>query len=114
MKFAEEIEICLRSRFTVVWISSYEEERIVASLKELCDRTKRRLLTWDIAACFKVASDTPGAPSPPDAKDPLTALEAISKAEAGTDAVFVLKDFLHCLDKQPLFIRQLRNLAQSL
>lgn len=40
MKFAEEIEICLRSRFTVVWVSSYEEERIVTSLKELCERTK--------------------------------------------------------------------------
>jgi AAA+ superfamily predicted ATPase len=114
MKFAEEIEICLRSRFTVVWISSYEEERIVASLKELCERTKRRLLTWDIAACFKIVSDTPGSPTPPDAKDPLTALEAIGKAEAGTDAVFVLKDFHHCLDKAPKIIRQLRNLAQSL
>ena len=118
MKFAEEIEICLRSRFTVVWVSSYEEERIVASLKELCDRTKRRLLTWDIAACFKIVSDTPGAPTPPDAKDPLTALEAIGKAEAGTDAVFVLKDFHHCLGNekapQPKIIRQLRNLAQAL
>ena len=114
MKFAEEIEICLRSRFTVVWISSYEEERIVASLKELCERTKRRLLTWDLAAHFKAVSDTHGAPLPPDAKDPITALEAIGKAEAGTDAVFVLKDFHHCLDKQPKIIRQLRNLAQTL
>ncbi len=115
MNSFDEIEIYLRSRFTVIWVASYEEDRIVATLKTLCERSNppRRLVTWDIAACFKTVADTSGA-SLPDARDPKTALEAIVKADGDRDAVFVLKDFHNCLANQPVIIRQLRNLAQAL
>ena len=113
MKFADEIEIYLRSRFTVLWIASYEEDRIVATLKGLCEKSTRRLVTWDVAAFFKAVVEA-GGTALPDARDPKTALEAIAKADADRDAVFVLKDFHHCLDRQPVIIRQLRNLAQAL
>ena len=112
MQFQQEIETYLRSRFTVIWIASYEEDRIIATLKALCERTNRRLFTWDIAAYFRAIVDAGG--TPPDARDPKTALEAIAKAEDTRDAVFVLKDFHNCLQNQPLILRQLRNLAQSL
>jgi AAA+ superfamily predicted ATPase len=115
MPFQDEIEIYLRSRFTVLWIASYEEDRIVTLLKTLCERSKppRRLFTWDIAAYFKGVANTDGA-TLADARDPKTALEAIAKADGERDAVFVLKDFHHCLHNQPVIIRQLRNLAQAL
>jgi SpoVK/Ycf46/Vps4 family AAA+-type ATPase len=115
MQFREEIETYLRARFTVLWIASYEEERIIATLREVCDQSKppRLLYTWDLAAFFKVVSAGQGAATP-DARDPKTALEVIFKADNERDAVFVLKDFHHCLDKQPVIIRQLRNLAHAL
>ncbi|MGH2361983.1 MAG: AAA family ATPase, partial [bacterium] len=115
MQIADEIEIFLRSRFTVIWIVSYEEERIIAALKGQCERTNppRRLVTWDIAACFKTITESGGA-SLPEARDPKTALEAIGKADGNSDAVFLLKDFHNCLHNQPVIIRQLRNLAQAL
>ena len=50
----------------------------------------------------------------PDARDPKTALEAIAKADSDRDSVFVLKDFHHCLNNQPVITRQLRNLAHAL
>ena len=111
MNFSDEIEIYLRSRFTVVWVASYEEDRIITTLKTLCERTNRRLVTWDIAAYFKSVGD---AAAMPDARDPKTALEAIAKAEGDRDSVFVLKDFHHCLNNQPVITRQLRNLAHAL
>lgn len=115
MPIQDEIEIYLRSRFTVLWIASYEEARIIGTLKALCERSNppRHLFTWDIAAYFKTVTSADG-PSLPDARDPKTALEAIAKADAGHDAVFVLKDFHNCLQNQPVITRQLRNLAQSL
>ena len=113
MRFQEEIEIYLRSRFTVIWVASYEEERIITALKAVCEQNNRRLITWDVADWFKVIVDNGGG-NPPDARDPRTALEAIAKAEPGRDAVFLLKDFHNCLEKQPIITRQLRNLAQAL
>jgi SpoVK/Ycf46/Vps4 family AAA+-type ATPase len=112
MDFQQEMEIYLRSRFTLIWVVSYEEDRLVSSLKTLCEGSHRRLLTWDLAACFKPIVNCSG--TPPDARDPKTALEAIAKAEREQDTVFVLKDFHACLDRQPMIIRQLRNLAQEL
>jgi hypothetical protein len=35
MNFQQEIELYLRSRFTLIWVVSYEEERIITHLKEL-------------------------------------------------------------------------------
>jgi AAA+ superfamily predicted ATPase len=114
MEFKEELEIYLRSRFTVIWIVSYEEERIIDLFREVCADTKspRRLITWDVAAYFKAVNNVGGAL--PDARDPKTALEAVAKAPGDQDTVFILKDFHNCLQNQPLIIRQLRNLAQEL
>ncbi|MBN1901891.1 AAA family ATPase [Candidatus Sumerlaeota bacterium] len=114
MEFKEELEIYLRSRFTVIWIISYEEERIMELFKEICSQAnpQRRLISWDIAGYFRSIVNVGG--SPPDARDPKTALEAISKAPAEQDAVFILKDFHNCLHNQAVITRQLRNLAQEL
>ncbi len=59
-EFAEEIEIWLRSRFTVLWILSYVEERIVTSFKELCHMARKEamvsmpdILSWVIRIRIK-------------------------------------------------------------
>ena len=113
MNFKQEMEIYLRSRFTVIWVVSYEEERVITALRDLCAeaRPERRLVTWDLAAGLRVLH---GGGSPPAAADPRTALESVAKADASQSAVFVLKDFHACLERQPIVIRQLRNLAQEL
>jgi len=112
MQFQLEMETYLRSRFTVIWVVSYEEDRIISTLKTLCEPSQRRLVTWDVAAFFQAVANSSG--GLPDARDPKTALEAIAKADSAQDTVFVLKDFHACLHNQPLITRQLRNLAQSL
>lgn len=112
MDFFEEMNIYLRSKFTVIWVVSYEEERILGDLKVLCEQTGRRLISWDLAAYFQPIVGENVQPSA--VRDPQTALEAIGKADRENDIVFVLKDFHNCLEKQPLIIRQLRNLARDL
>lgn len=107
-----EIDVYLRSRFTILWIVSHEEDRVIGVLKALCEPSQRRLLTWDLAAGFQPVVHCAGAP--PEAGDPKTALEAIAAADPSQETVFVLKDFHHCLQNQPVIGRQLRNLARSL
>ena len=42
MNFNEELDIALRSRFTLIGIRSFEEERILESIKLLCEKSGRQ------------------------------------------------------------------------
>lgn len=110
MDFEREIEIYIRSRFTLICIISFEEERILEQIKRVCEQSKRNLYTWDHADFFQSLSK--GVGSIPQAKDPLSVLEAIEKMDE--EAVFLLRDFHQCWHGQPRIIRKLRNLAQKL
>ena len=70
MDLEREIELSLRSRFTLICIISLEEERVVHKLKALCERTQRHLLSWDLADAFQALT---GSGNVPKAKDPITA-----------------------------------------
>ena len=110
MDLKRELDICIRSRFPVVCIYSDEEERIVENVSALCRERGFSLYSWDHADYFShLAGDALGTFQ---AKDPITALEAIEKAEGRV--VFLLRDFHQCWDRQPRIVRKLRNLAQQL
>lgn len=111
MNFNQEIEIYFRSRFTLIAVVSFEEERIVEQIREVCQKGNRSLYTWDHADFFQPLIPVDSG-SPPQAKDPLSVLEAIEKMEG--EIVFVLRDFHQCWHGQPRIIRKLRNLAQKL
>ncbi len=110
MQFIDEIEIYFRARFTLVCVVSYEEERIINEIKSLCEKKNRAFVTWDVADYFKSLGNAPF--NAPAAKDPLTALEVIEKAEG--EVFFLLKDFHQVWHGQPKIIRKLRNLSQQL
>ncbi len=110
MDLIKELELCIRSRFPLIAILSYEEERIVDSVIELCEKRDEACFLWDHADFFQHL--TGQAETPRTAKDPLTALEAIDKADGAM--LFILRDFHQCWDRQPRVVRKLRNLAQRL
>ncbi len=111
MKFEEALDIYLRARFTLIVIVSQEEERILETVKTVCQRTNRPVFTWDIADHFKVLSDSKT--SAPSARDPISALEHIEKIN--NTGVFILKDFHDFWGpNQAQIRRKLRNVAQAL
>ena len=77
MALEKEIDLFLRSRFTLIGVISYEEERVLDVLNELCERTKRALYIWDYADFFQPVTGIRQVP--PQARDPLSALDAIGK-----------------------------------
>ena len=113
MAFEQELDIYLRSRFTLMVLVTPEEERALESVKQVCDKAKRPCLSWDVADEFKAITNWRGS-MPSKAPDPKTALDYIDKADG--DALYVLKDFHDCWSEKsnPLFKRKLRSVAQRL
>ncbi|MBI3947100.1 MAG: AAA family ATPase [Armatimonadetes bacterium] len=108
MTLDQELDIYLRARFTLMILATPEEERALQTIKAVCERTRRPCLTWDAGDGFQVLAGGAGAPQ---ARDPLSALEQVEKADG--DGVFVLKDF-HDLWSNAQIKRKLRNVAQKL
>jgi len=109
MSFEQELDVYLRARFTLIVLVSTEEERVLQTIKTVCERSKRACLTWDLADGYQVLSGT--SVTLPAARDALSALEQIEKTESET--LFVLKDF-HEVWNNPQIKRKLRSLAQRL
>lgn len=110
MNVEEEIDVCLRSRFTLICIVTPEEEHVIGQIRRLCERTNRTLDLWDHADYFQRLVGPEGAL--PQCKDPISALEAIDKMDGSV--VAILRDFHQCWEGQPRVVRKLRNLAQGL
>jgi AAA+ superfamily predicted ATPase len=111
LKFDEQLDLFLRARFTFLIVTSQEEERILQVVQALCERTQRSGLVWDSAEGYQWL--TPNSAPPPQAKDPLTALEHIDRADNNTYTLFILKDFHDFWDNAQVR-RKLRNLSQRL
>ncbi|MEW6156174.1 MAG: AAA family ATPase [Verrucomicrobiota bacterium] len=109
MPFDLELDTYLRARCTLMLLVTHEEERAVQTIKTVCERAKRLCLAWDMADGFQTIAGAAGAP--PSARDALSALEQIDKAEG--EALFVLKDFHECWSNAQLK-RKLRGVAQRL
>jgi len=77
MEFIKELDIYLRSRFTLINICSVEEERVLEKIKFLCDKSNRHCYVWDHAEYFHCLSEN--CSTLMSAKDPLTMLESIEK-----------------------------------
>ena len=105
---SSSISICA-ARFTLIVLTTPEEERSLQDIRIVCDRGKRSCVTWDVADGFQWL--TGGSGTLPAVKDPMAALDQIEKME--TDALFVLKDFHECWNVAAVK-RKLRSLAQRL
>ena len=107
---SRDIDVCLRARVTLLLLSTSEDGRALEQLKSLCERSKRGLFLWDHADYFRKVVGN--GPEPQAARDPISALEAIEKAQG--ESLYLLRDFHQCWKNQPKVVRKLRNVAQAL
>jgi AAA+ superfamily predicted ATPase len=108
MPFEDELDVYLRARFTLILLATHEEERALRTLRTVCERSQRACITWDVGDQFQAP---PGGPAPAAARDPISALEQIEKAEG--NAVYVLRDFHDCWSNATVK-RKLRSVVQRL
>jgi hypothetical protein len=103
-----EIEDLIKARYSLIWISSPEEQRVEEQLRKLCVEREMRLEVWSITEGFKTIANGQGTR---DVKDPMKAIDHVVRSEGR--ALFVLRDF-HALIKEPAVVRRLREAAYEL
>ena len=115
--FRENLENLLKARFPLIYIESYEEQRVLAEITAVVSdkdrlRTPRRLMVWSATEGLTA----PGEQGPANSKAPA---DALAMAQATTEpTVFVFKD-LHTAfgdngkPADQMVIRRLRDIAYS-
>lgn len=109
MSFAKDFKLLLKARYSLVYISTTEEERLEYGIR-LCVKdlsVTRAIYSWDFIDGYIGNPNDNGF----GARNPLQALELIEKLTPETPAVFILKDF-HLFLNDISVTRKLKNVIR--
>lgn len=110
MSFAKEFKLLLKARYSLLYITTIEEERLEYAIKSSVQLYSQRCIySWDFVDGY-IGNPTDNGYA---ARNPLQALELVEKLTADTAAIFILKDF-HLFLNDISISRKLKNLAKSL
>ncbi|MGC8842146.1 MAG: AAA family ATPase, partial [Candidatus Sumerlaeaceae bacterium] len=107
------LEVLIRARYPLVYVVSWEEDRVMAELAKVAAVLGKKLYDWSIVqglARYRVGVTTP-IEGKKGTKDPLVALRDVF--ESTEAAIFVFRDF-HDFMSDPNVKRTLRDLAAAL
>ena len=110
-RFVKELDTLVRARYPLIYLVSWEEQRLDTILDELAKRHGKALVGWSVTKGLRRLGGTRGGAVVEGAREPMEALAAIEKLSE--PSLVVLKDF-HPYLNDPAVIRGLRELAQSL
>jgi AAA+ superfamily predicted ATPase len=113
----EELDVLIRARYAIIYVVSWEEDRVERYLREIAQRRKKNLFVWTVTQGISKSGAEPqrakaGAGS---TADPLAALDAV--IQHVEPAIYLFKDFhrFSCDDRCNIaVIRRLRDLAHHL
>jgi SpoVK/Ycf46/Vps4 family AAA+-type ATPase len=110
MNFLNDFVLLLKARYPIIYIPTYEEERIEYIIR-LCTKkyVARTYYSWDFINGYQGNPNDSGFA----AKNPLEALELVEKLTPETASVFILKDYDNFL-KDLSITRKLKNLNRDL
>lgn len=103
----DRIGVLLRARYPLLYLLSYEEERVERNLARLAERQNLRLWVWRATEGLAPAGGDPL----PDTQRALDALRAVRSVEE--PALFLMLD-LHTALEDPAVVRRLRDLEPTL
>ncbi|BAZ45956.1 AAA ATPase central domain-containing protein [Chondrocystis sp. NIES-4102] len=110
MNFNQEFSLLLRACYPLIYIPTKEEERAEKAIASETEKLgKRNVYIWDFVNGYQDNPNHEGFGK----RNPLQALEFISKMPKNVGGVFILRDFQRFLEDIAVS-RELRNLAKSL
>lgn len=110
-----ELEILIRARYPLVYVVSWEEQRLIQEVTKIADRLNKKVFEWSITMGLVPGGTSVQSQSHKDeaTQDPLVALDHV--IEHVDPALYVFKDFHPFLTGQNMsVIRRLREAAASL
>jgi len=110
-RFVRDLDTLIRARYPLLYLVSWEEQRIEAILQDLAAQHGKMLYSWSIARGLRRIGGSQAIPALDVSKTPLEVLTTIAKL--GQPALVVLKDF-HAYLSDSTVVRALRELAQDL
>ena len=110
MNFQAEFELLLRSRYSIIYVQTREEERVEKTIAELAKKQgNRAVYIWDFVEGYENNPNDIGWGK----RNPLQGLELVEKLPESAPAIFILRDFQRFLEDISIS-RKLRNLAKKL
>lgn len=111
----DEIEVLIRARYPILYVVSWEEERVVSHVAAVAEKRNKKVFTWSYNTGIQPHGTLPDSQRKADAatKDPLAALNKV--IEQIEPSIYVFKDF-HPFMARTSFavIRRLREVADHL
>ena len=112
-----EIDVLIRARYSLLYVVSWEERRVLAALREIVVGQDKNFYTWSETMGLRDGTKVVGAGATDSrTRDPLQVLDTIRSTHE--PAVYVLKDFHvflnHNYPHASGVIRKLRDLADAL
>ena len=110
MSFRDEFKLLLRARYPLMYVATYEEERVEASIREeATNQGNRPVYIWDFVDGYQGNPNDQGF----GRRNPLQALELVEKLSPNAPGVFILRDYHRFLEDVAIS-RKLRNFARLL
>lgn len=113
----QELEVLVRARYPIIYVVSWEEERVERCLAQIAEKRGKKLLIWTITqGLVKAGAEPQRAKSGGgNTSDPIAALDAV--IDHVEPAIFLFKDF-HRFTKDDrcnlTVLRRLRDVAHHL
>lgn len=100
-----EISLCVRARYPIIWLLTYEETRAEKLLHAIAKSTGKEVITWSLSEGFDPDHEVS------NSRNPEVVLKHI--LESSRKAIYILKDF-HPFMEQDIVIRLLRDITIKL
>lgn len=107
-RWEDELDVSLRAGAPLLWLDCEEEPRGLSALQRSCAKAQRSVTLW---SCTRGLHALRSTTADPRTQDPLAALDAFAKMDAGT--VLVLLDAAPFVT-QAMLARRLRELSTAL
>jgi len=111
MSFGRELNLLLKARYSIIYISTKEEDRLEYTIRTSLKLSNRShgFYSWDFIDGYSNDPNTKNTA----ARNPLQALEFIEKLKPTSSSVFILKDFNRFLTDIAVS-RKIRNMSRIL
>jgi AAA+ superfamily predicted ATPase len=110
MTFIKDLNLLIKARYTFIYISTFEEERLEYFIRKALNLIDINLIyTWDFVDGFNLSFNKNKFAS----KNPLQVLEFIENYSVDKSVIFILKDF-HKFLPDTLISRKIKNLSRQL